>query len=577
MTTATASLRYGASVRAGQTEFRVWAPRAHSVAVQLLGRGEYPMRREGEDFALTLPARAGDRYFYRINGGNPRPDPVSRLLPEGVHGPSQIVDPAQFSWSDHAWRGLDLRQYIIYELHIGTFTAEGTFDAAIAKLPYLRELGITAIELMPVAACPGSRNWGYDGVSLYAVQENYGGPEGLRRLVDSAHGHGLAVLQDVVYNHLGPEGNYLREFGPYFTAQHQTPWGEAINYDQPGSQEVRRFMVENALYWIREYHMDGLRLDAIQTIRDDSPRHIVAEIAAAVHALGRELGRTLSVIAETDENEAAHLLPPEQGGLGVDAVWSDDFHHSLHAYLTRERQGYYQDFGDLAQVVRALNEGFAFQGEYFHYWGAPRGSKPAGIPLYRHVICTQNHDQVGNRAKGERLTQLVPLGARKLSAALLLLAPHTPLLWMGQEYDEPSPFQFFTQFGDPALRKAVSEGRRKEFQQFDWKDVPDPEDPHTFLRSKLHWSISDPAHRDMWEWHRSLLRLRRELVWSNDRTCQAELQGNWLLMRVPAVNPRILLIAGFPDSLPGKPSPGAQWSLALVSAQDGFTTEVYQR
>jgi maltooligosyltrehalose trehalohydrolase len=577
MTIATASLRYGASIHYEQTEFRLWAPQARSVTLRIVGQGDHPMQRQGEDFVLSLPVRAGDRYFYLVDGSEPRSDPVSRLLPEGVHGPTEIVDPAQFNWTDREWRALDLRQYIIYELHIGTFTPEGTFDAAIQKLPYLKDLGITAIEIMPVAACPGARDWGYDGVSLYAVQPNYGGPEGLRRLVDAAHAAGLAVILDVVYNHLGPEGNYLRQFGPYFTDKHHTPWGEAINYDQPGSEGVRRFVVGNALYWIREYHMDGLRLDAIQTIHDDSPRHIVAEIAASVHQLAGELGRSVCVIAETDENEAMHVRSPEQGGFGVDAVWSDDFHHALLAHLTGERQGYYQDFGQRAQIVRALEEGFVFQGEQSHFWGAPRGSNPTGVPLYRHVICTQNHDQVGNRAKGERLTDLVPRGARKLSAALLLLAPHTPMLWMGQEYDESAPFQFFADFGDPALCKAVSEGRRKEFKEFDWREVPDPEDPQTFLRSKLRWTLDEEGHRDMLEWYRSLLRLRRELVWTGERTCRAELRDGCIQMQVPAENPKILVLAGFPDSRPQENSPGPEWTLALASREDGFTTHVYRR
>ncbi len=577
MTIATASLSYGSSVHAGKVEFRLWAPQARSVTLYLLNQGDYPMQRQGEDFVLTLPARAGDRYFYKVDDSDPRPDPVSRFLPEGVHGPTEIVDPAQFSWTDSEWRGLDLRQYVLYELHIGAFTAEGTFDAAMGKLPYLKELGVTAIEIMPVAACPGVRNWGYDGVSLFAVQSNYGGPEGLRRLVNAAHHAGLAVIQDVVYNHLGPEGNYLRQFGPYFTDKHHTPWGEAINYDQPGSEGVRRFIVENALYWIREYHMDGLRLDAIQTIRDDSPRHIVAEIAATVHKLAHESGRILCVIAETDENEALHLLPPEQGGFAVDAVWSDDFHHALQAHLTGERQGYYQDFGKRSQIVRALEQGFVFQGEYFHFWKAHRGTQPAGIPLYRHVICTQNHDQVGNRAKGERLTELVPRGARKLTAALLLLAPHTPMLWMGQEYDESAPFQFFADFGDPALRKAVSEGRRREFRQFAWTEVPDPEDPQTFLRSKLRWTLDEEDHADMLDWYRSLLRLRRELVSTGERTCHAELDDGAIIMRIPNENPRLLVFAGFPDSGLQAASPGPEWTEVMASSEDGFTVEVWRR
>ena len=363
---------------------------------------------------------------------------------------------------------------------------------------------------MPVAATPGTRNWGYDGVSPYAVQANYGGPAAFRRFVDAAHELGLAVILDVVYNHLGPEGNYLRMFGPYFTAHHKTPWGDAINYDDQGCEQVRRYIVNNALYWIREYHLDGLRLDAVQTIKDDSPKHILAEIQENVQALAPELQRTVVVIAETDENDSRYVEPAPEG-YGLNAVWSDDFHHALHALLTGERTGYYQDFGEPEQVGDALREGYVFQGENFAFWNAPRGTPAKDVPLPANVICIQNHDQVGNRAKGERLTALVPRGARKMAAALLLLAPHTPLLFMGQEYDETAPFQFFADFEDPELKKAVSEGRRSEFKDFDFSEVPDPEDPQTFERSKLTWAHA-PENRDILDWYRKLLQLRKEHV-----------------------------------------------------------------
>jgi len=319
-----------------------------------------------------------------------------------------------------------------------------------------------------VSAFPGNHNWGYDGVGLYAVQASYGGPEAFKRFVDAAHREGLAVMLDVVYNHLGAEGNYLRMFGPYFTSKHQTPWGEAVNYDDEGCEGVRRFVVDNAKFWVQEYHVDGLRLDAVQTIKDDSPLHIVAEIEREVQALARELGRRVCVIAETDENDSRYVLSPEKDGYGLDAVWSDDFHHAVHALLTGERAGYYQDFGAKEQIVKALNEGYVFQGEPFKFWNDVRGTSAAGVPLPANVICIQNHDQVGNRAKGERLTVLVPKGARKVAAALLLLAPHTPLIFMGQEFDETAPFQFFTDFEDANLQKAVSEGRRREFKDFSW-------------------------------------------------------------------------------------------------------------
>ena len=572
---ATAGLTYGANLNGAGAEFRVWAPRCEHVSLDLVGRGEFPMNREADgSFSLTLPAGASDRYFYRI-GDMRVPDPVSRFLPEGVHGPTEIVDPAAFSWSDHSWRGLELRELILYELHVGTFSPSGSFDGVVERLEYLKQLGITAVELMPVAAFPGARNWGYDGVSPYAVQASCGGPEGLRRLVDAAHGAGLGVILDVVYNHLGPEGNYLRLFGPYFTDRHTTPWGEAVNYDQPGSEGVRRYVVENALYWLREYHLDGLRLDAVQTIKDDSPRHILAEIAEAVEEQARGLGRPALVIAETDENDP-RFVQPRPKGYGLDAVWSDDFHHAVHTVLTGERKGYYQDFGRKEQIVRALNEGFAFQGEQFDFWNAPRGHEPGDMPLPAHVICIQNHDQIGNRAKGERLTHLVPRGARKLAAALLLLAPETPLLFMGQEYDEDAPFQFFTDFGDLELQEAVRMGRRSEFKDFAWDEVPDPQDPATYERSKLSLpSTVDRQPSTMLDWYRRLIEIRKQYVTSADRTCQAELLDGAIVMQVPADEPKLALIAEFPDRT-RLPAPEG-WSEVLASDEDDYRIRVYLR
>ncbi len=533
------------------------------------------MRRDGEDFIATTMASAGDRYVYVLEDGCAVPDPVSRFLPEGVHGPTEIVDPSAFRWSDDAWRGLDLREYVIYELHVGAFTPEGTFDAAITKLPYLKDLGVTVIELMPVAAFPGVRGWGYDGVSPYAVQASYGGPEGLKRLVDAAHHAGLAVMLDVVYNHLGPEGNYLPRFGPYFTVRHKTPWGDAINYDGEGCAGVRHYVVENALYWIREYHLDGLRLDAVQTIKDDSGKHIVAEIQQRVQELAGELGRRVSVIAETDENDSRYVKPASAGGYGLDAIWSDDFHHAVHAFFTGERQGYYQDFGVPVQIARALSEGYVFQGEYFRFWNAPRGTSATGVPLPAHVICIQNHDQVGNRAQGERISALVPRGARRLAVAFLLLAPHTPLLFMGQEYDETAPFQYFADFQDPALKRAVSEGRRREFKDFPFHEVPGPEDPATFQRSKLTWA-GGAESREMREWYRKLLQLRRRYVTYGERTAHAHYAAGVLTMQVPANDPRFIVMATLKPGAELPPiEPG--WSQVLQSMEDGFAVRVQGR
>jgi maltooligosyltrehalose trehalohydrolase len=572
-------LSLGANLAGDSCDFRVWAPAARSVTLRLMranGHQDWPMQSSGDQhFWLQAFANAGDRYFYIVDQNKPVPDPVSRLLPEGVHGPTAIVAP-NFAWTDAAWRGLPLRDYVIYELHIGTFTPEGTFDAAISKLAYLKELGITVIEIMPVAAFPGTRNWGYDGGSPYAVQASYGGPDGLKRLVNAAHEIGLAVILDVVYNHLGNEGNYLRLFGPYFTGKHQTPWGEAINFDQPGSEGVRRYFVENALFWIRDYHMDGLRLDAVQTIKDDSAKHILAEIKADVVALAAELGRQVSVIAETDENDEKLVRPANAGGFSLDAIWSDDFHHAIHAFFTGERKGYYQDFGRPEQIACALAHGFVFQGEPFRFWdGRARGTSSANMPAPKHVICIQNHDQVGNRASGERLTALIPQGARMLAAALLLLAPETPLLFMGQEYDEPNPFQFFTEYGDPALQQAVREGRQQEFKDFDFANhsVPDPQDPTTYERSKLNWQLTH-GENPMLDWYRSLLALRRKYVCDSECTCKAELIGGVIHMQLPREEPTLKLFA----RIQGKaalPELGAGWEKALSADEDGFAVSVW--
>jgi maltooligosyltrehalose trehalohydrolase len=570
--------RFGATLRGDLVDFLLWAPRCKAVTLRLHPQGtasDFPMLPFGEGcWGLTIPAAAGDRYQYLVEE-SALPDPVSRLLPEGVHGATEIVDPS-FAWTDSHWHGLPLERYVLYELHVGTFTAEGTLDAAAARLDYLHELGITAVELMPVNGVPGARNWGYDGVGLFAVQSNYGGPKALQRFVDAAHRRGLAVVLDVVYNHLGSEGNYLSRFGPYFTDKHKTPWGDAANYDDEGSGQVRRFVVENALYWLREYHLDGLRLDAVQTIRDDSPRHIVADIADSAHQLAAAEGRSIVVIAETDENQPHYVKPARQGGYGADAVWSDDFHHVIHHLLTGEHLGYYQDFTDRALLPKVLEEPYAFQGEPFQFWqGRPRGALPVGVTLPSQVICLQNHDQVGNRAFGERLTALTPAGARRMAAALLLLAPHTPLIFMGEEYDESAPFQFFSSFEDPVIQKAVSEGRLREFAGFGWSGIPDPQEPATFERSRLQWR-QGAENLEMITWYRALLRLRRELVWSLARTAHARWDSPGVLaVQIPALNPRLQIVAVLPEA--AMPAVEAGWRTALESTADSYGVRVMLR
>ncbi len=504
----------GASVHEGGTTFRVWAPRCRTIDVMLEGRRPIPLPPVGEGlFEATIPGvEAGVRYQYRLDGERHRPDPVSRYQPEGVHGPSMVVDPARFQWTDQGFRGHALAGLVLYELHVGTFSAAGTFEGVIPYLAGLVDLGVTAIELMPIAEFPGSRNWGYDGVHLYAPQSTYGGPRGLRRLVDACHARGLAVALDLVYNHLGPEGNYLGEYGPYFTDRYKTPWGHAVNFDGEDSAGVRRHFVDNVRAWVREFHLDGFRLDAIHAIHDASPLHILTEVAEATRAAGASLGRPIHVIAESHDNDRTIVIPAAEGGLGLDAVWSDDFHHALHSRLTGERAGYYVDFLGGQGLERALTEGFAFQGQFSEYFGRPRGTPSADLPGERFVVFAQNHDQVGNRAQGERLGALVPFEALKLAAGLLFVAPAIPLLFMGEEYGETAPFQFFTSFLDRELADAVRRGRTTEFSRFAWEGaVPDPGEPATFVRSRLNHALaSAPRHRELREYYRQWLALRRQ-------------------------------------------------------------------
>ena len=508
-----ASLHLGANVRDDGIVFRVWAPARRTVEVVVEGRRPLAMTRQSDGtFEGTAPAlAAGARYQYRLDGDRHRPDPASRYQPDGVHGPSVAVDPGSFTWTDQAFRGRDLADYVLYELHVGTFTRTGTFEGVIPHLPQLVDLGVTAVELMPVAEFPGSRNWGYDGAHLFAPQSTYGGPRGLRRLVDACHAQGLSVVLDVVYNHLGPEGNYLGDFGPYFTDRYRTPWGGAVNFDGPESAGVRRHFIENARAWVREFHVDGLRLDAIHSIFDASSRHVLTELAEAAREEARALDRPLHIMAESHDNDRRVVLPEKDGGLGLDAVWSDDFHHAVHVRLTGERGGYYCDFNDATRLPRALADGFAFQGEPSEYFGRKRGTPSRDLPGERFVICIQNHDQVGNRAQGDRLSTVVSFEAVKLAAALMLAAPAVPLLFMGEEYGETAPFQFFTSFLDRDLAEAVRTGRAAEFERFAWEGtIPDPGDPATFVRSRLsHQLANAPRHRELHQYYRGWLEMRR--------------------------------------------------------------------
>ena len=495
------------------TRFRVWAPTAKRVELEAIER-RTPMQAGAHGWwSVELPdAGPGTAYQFRIDGGDPRPDPRSPWQPAGVHAASCTIDHAAFPWTDHGFRPPALADGLIYELHVGTFTPEGTFDGAIGRLACLADLGVSHIELMPVAAFPGVRGWSYDGVDLFAPHQPYGGPDGLKRLVDACHAQGIAVLLDVVYNHLGPSGNYLAEFGPYFTDRYQTPWGKAVNLDGAESDEVRQLFVDSALGWIRDYHIDGLRLDAVHALLDTSAVHFLEEVATAVHDLGAAQGRPVVVVAESDLNDPRLVRPPEAGGHGLDAMWSDDFHHALHAILTGEVSGYYEDFGRIEHLAKALTHGLVYDGVRSAHRRRRHGRPLHGISGRQLVGFLQNHDQIGNRAKGRRLGQLTDANAVKVGAALLLLGPLVPLLFQGEEWAASSPFPYFTDHDDPALGRAVSEGRRREFAVFGWppEEIPDPQANTTFAAAKLVWGEREqPPHAEVLAWYRALIQLRR--------------------------------------------------------------------
>ena len=455
-------------------------------------------------------AGPGTRYLFSLDGGTGRPDPRSAWQPEGIDGPSAVVDHCGFEWHDAGWEGLDLASVVLYELHIGTFSEEGTFDGAVRHLDHLVALGANAVELMPVAEASGERGWGYDGADLWAPHHSYGGPEGLKRFVDACHSRGLAVVLDVVYNHLGPAGNYLGEFGPYFTSTYETPWGAAVNFDGAGSYGVREFVISNALMWFSDYHADGLRLDAVHAIHDEGALHVVEELSAAVDKLASELGRELWVIAESDRNDPRVALPRSEHGWGATACWDDDFHHALHALMTGERSGYYQDFGRVGQVAKAFKDGYVYDGCFSEFRQRRQGRPAEGLPGAAFVVCLQNHDQVGNRAFGERMHALVGPDMAKVGAALLLLSPYVPMLFQGEEWGASAPFLYFTDHREPELGRAVSEGRRREHRVGAGVEVPDPQEVGTFLSSKLDWAeLGREPHRSLLEWHRALVALRR--------------------------------------------------------------------
>jgi maltooligosyltrehalose trehalohydrolase len=539
----------------GTGEFSVWAPLIREVALRLVSPEERLVSMEKNQkgyWRCSVPnVPPGALYFYRLDGGRERPDPASHSQPGGVHGPSQVIDHGAYVWEDDNWKGIPLSEMIIYELHAGTFTPEGTFDAIRGRLDDLKEVGINAIELMPLAQFPGERNWGYDGAYPYAVQNSYGGPDGLKRLVSACHRKGIAVVLDVVYNHLGPEGNYLWDFGPYFTDKYKTPWGWAINYDDAYSNEVRNYFIENALHWFGKYHIDALRIDAIHGITDMSAVPFLHELALRVEAFSTEKRRKYYVIAESDLNDTRVIRPRELGGFGIDAQWNDDFHHCVHTLLTGERNGYYADFGSIEELGKSLREGFVYSGGYSKYRRRDHGNSSKDRPAEQFIVFSQNHDQVGNRMLGERLSGLVSFESLKLAAGVTLLSPYIPLLFMGEEYAEDAPFLYFVSHSDAALIEAVREGRKKEFSAFSWMgETPDAQNMETFSKSKIRWGKRTTGkHAVMLDFYKHLVALRRTLPAlsrpDKDNLEVYELPDNVLYMRRRRDDSDVLVLFNF--------------------------------
>jgi len=549
----------GATLNGDGTRFRVWAPSAGRVEVVLADlRATLAPEERGYHAGDVASVGSGTRYRFSLDGAAPLPDPASRHQPDGVHGPSAVLD-TSFDWTDGSWRPPPLRDLVLYELHVGTFTRTGTFDAVVPHLAGLRELGVTAVELMPVAAFPGTRNWGYDGVFPFAVQQSYGGPDGLRRLVDAAHGAGIAVYLDVVYNHLGPDGSVLARYGPYLTDRYRTPWGGALNFDGPGSDEVRAFFIASAVMFVRDFHVDGLRVDAVHAIADRSARPFLAELVATVRAAAPYA----VMIAESDLNDPRVIRPAELGGLGFDAQWTNDLHHALHVALTAERDGYYADFAGAPDLATAESSGFVYAGRYSRFRRRSHGAPADDRPPEQLVVAAQDHDQVGNRAHGERLTALVAPPALRLAAAATLLSPYTPLLFMGEEYAETAPFLYFTDHADPGLATSVREGRRAEFAAFAWLAAPpDPQDPETFRRSTLdHDRAPRPHQAAMRAFYRECLRLRKVLYGTERRRPRAVAIGTTVIT-VEAQGRHCLLLATGAQST-SVAVPGGPWHVAL--------------
>lgn len=557
-----------------KTRFSVWAPFKEKVAVKLKHKDPVPLNRIENGYweKILGDTKPGDYYKFKLDEELEFPDPASRSQPDGVHSWSQIIDPNAHRWQDIHWKGLPISQMIIYELHVGTFTEEGTFEAVINKLDHLLELGVNTIEIMPISQFPGDRNWGYDGVYPYAAQHSYGGVEGLKNMIDACHGKGIAVILDAVYNHMGPEGNYLSQYGPYFTEKYQTPWGAALNFDDKHSDEVRNFFLQNALMWLEEFHFDGLRLDAIHEIIDRGARHLLKEMSQRVDELEEKTGKTYVLIAESDLNDTKVVNLYEKGGFGLEGQWVDDFHHSVHTLLTGEDGGYYRDYGKISHLAKAFRQGFIYDGIYSSYRKRTVGNSPRGLALHHFIVSIQNHDQVGNRMLGDRLTNLVPFEALKLAAGIMLTSPFVPMLYMGEEFAEDKPFQYFVSHGDPDLVKAVQQGRKREFEYFltHEGDFPDPQSKDTFNNSKLNWDFQDNTEKKLiFELYKYLLKLRREGAFESFRKEEIKTEAfesnNLLIVKADGAN-SLFAVYNFSQESQTINLPEGDWDLLIASA-----------
>jgi maltooligosyltrehalose trehalohydrolase len=537
----------------GHTEFTVWAPLKGKMVLHIVHPFDKKMAMQKDEegyFHISTKSEPGWRYFFMPEGEKDLADPASKFQPGGVHGASEVIDQSAFKWNDSNWTGISFSKLILYELHVATFTEEGTFKAITGKLEHLVEAGINAIELMPIAQFPGERNWGYDGIFPFAVQNSYGGPDGLKKLVDACHQKGVAVFLDVVYNHLGPEGNYFEEFGPYFTDKYKTPWGKAINFDDAWSDGVRDFFSGNAIYWFKDFHIDGLRFDAMHFAIDMSAVHFWEMVHEKINTLEKKNGRKLHTIAESDLNSPKVVKPVEQGGIGFTAQWLDDFHHALYVLLHEEGKKFYADFGRMDQLAKAFKDGFVHSGEYVKFRKRKHGASSAEVSGDKFVVFIDNHDQAGNRATGARLTSLVDPGRIKLASAACLLSPYIPMLFMGEEYGEDAPFLYFVSHSDKELIKAVQKGRRKDFEHFDWSaEPPDPQDEETFLRSKLRWDkLKEEKHRVVLDWYKQLIRLRKThpaLQNFDKENVSVAVEGEMLILHRHSVSRQEQLIALF--------------------------------